>query len=277
MICSFWGSDLFRTENKFQFYFQQKALKRANIITLHNEEMEEFVLTKFGKELKPKIRKTLFPLDSKLFKLIDTYQTEVNKIDTFKSEILTTDNKKKIVAIGHNANKHNNHIAILNELKNIPHELKKDIQFVFLMTYGEVNKEGYIKEISKLCKSQSLNHLFITEYLSVDDLALFKLATDVFIHLPNSDAMSGSLTEAAYAGSNIITGSWLPYSKFSKAGLCFSKISSFNELIPQLIYELDNPITLSDKTKNISGIKSTFFENKIAPDWVAVYKELLNT
>lgn len=274
IICSFWGSDLFRSNGIIQYHFQQKALKRANVITVQNEEMVEVVLAKFGRELKPKIKKLLFPLDATLFDALDLYRNNSNEINQFKKEVLNLSPTQKVVAIGHNANKFNNHLAILQYLNNLDNQLKEETHFVFLMTYGELNKGEYINELMNCCKTNNIQHHFFSEYLSTKDLALLKLATDVFVHLPESDAMSGSLIEAAYAGNNIITGSWLPYSRFTKAGIQYSTISNYYELIPQLKNQLNTPISTTNVYKNITGIKANFFEDIIAPEWITVYKEL---
>ena len=277
IICSFWGSDLFRSNGIIQYYFQQKALKRANIITVQNEEMAEVVLAKFGRELKPKIKQLLFPLETTLFDTLDSYRFDTDKIIQFKKEILNIPSTHKVVAIGHNANRLNNHLSILQHLNNLSNELKEETVFVFLMTYGEQNKNIYANELLNMCKRNNLQHHFFSEYLSITDLALLKLSTDVFVHLPDSDAMSGSLIEAAYAGNNIITGTWLPYSKFKKSGIQYSTISKYDDLITQLKTELNTPLSSVNVSKNIKGIKAVFHEDAIAPEWIKAYKELLNT
>src|SRR5690606_32383906 len=128
-----------------------------------------------------------------------------------------------------------NHLEIIHQLASLPESNKKELKFVFLMTYANKDKINYAKQIAIACEVAGLNFHLITDFLTPKNLALLKLSTDVFIHLPESDAMSGTLLEAAYAGNKVITGSWLPYKKFKQCGMIYQEINNFNQLPAELM------------------------------------------
>ena len=65
IFLSFWGSDLFQLSGVENYSKQLNAFNRADIISLHHPEMEQVFLSKFGKNLKHKVRKTIFGLPKK--------------------------------------------------------------------------------------------------------------------------------------------------------------------------------------------------------------------
>jgi len=276
VICTFWGSDLLRSKNIIDYFFQQKALDRADIITLQNEEMRELVLAKFGRHLKPKIKEALFLMNEDMLEIVDKLQLNQQEINDYKKLHLSCENNEKIVMIGHNANPFNNHVKIIHQLTTLPEHYKKEVIFVFLMTYGNNEKINYASLIGSLCENAGLNHLLITDFLTPKNLALLKLSTDIFIHLPETDAMSGTLIEAAYAGNKVITGSWLPYKKFKQCGMIYQEINNFNHLPAELMQALENPISDSVVEQNRTSIQHTFFKEIVIQNWLNIYNNLIH-
>lgn len=275
VIVSIWGSDLLRINNVVEFYFQQKALERADIITLQNEEMRELLLAKFGRHLKPKIKEALFLMNETMLKIVDELRFSKEEINDYKKETLQCLHNEKMVMVGHNANPYNNHLEIIHQLASLPESNKKELKFVFLMTYGNKKKVNYAKQIAIACEVAGLNFHLITDFLTPKNLALLKLSTDVFIHLPESDAMSGTLLEAAYAGNKVITGSWLPYKKFKQCGIVYQEINSFEKLPQELMKVLENPINPMIIEQNRKSIQETFFKEIVIQNWLDIYNSLL--
>ncbi len=79
------------------------------------------------------------------------------------------------------------------------------------MTYGPNTKDEYIEECKKECETRNLSSVFVTDFLSVEDLYKLRKCTDIFIHLQLTDASSGSLQEYILCDKKIVHGSWVKY------------------------------------------------------------------
>lgn len=269
-VISFWGSDLLRTTDFVNYCLQKKALQRADIITTHSVEMREIILAKFGRNLFNKIQFTKFPPNDDLYNLIDE-----NRLysENHKSEFgfkRGFDPNKKWVVIGHNGSRDNNHIPIINSLGKLSPSTKEKIFLIFPFTYKQTSDGIYEESIINSLNQNCISGGILSDFLTWEELAKLKCLTDVMIHLPVSDALSGALTESIYAGSKVITGSWLPYSPLSKAGIVVSKIDSIDEL--PLVFNDDfiDSYSEEESIKNRDAIKSQFLSHPCALTWLKV-------
>ena len=73
--------------------------------------------------------------------------------------------------------------------------------------YGDIMCE----EIKKECKIRNLHAVFITEFLTAEDLYKLRKATDMFVHVQTTDAFSGSVQEYILCNKKIVHGSWIKY------------------------------------------------------------------
>jgi hypothetical protein len=270
-IVSFWGSDLMRVSGVFDYYIQNKILKNAQKITTHSIELKEQILTKFGRKLEEKVIITRFPPEEKLYRLIDQYLPDVDLLKPSFETKFNIPEFKDLIVIGHNGSKENNHIHILNQLSRIQDSLKEKYYFLLPFTYKNSKDEAYKKEIISILASNNLSGQILDKFLSWEDLALLKLCTKVYIHLPISDALSGSLTESIYAGSNVITGNWLPYSPFKEAGLKYYSINDFPELSKTFELAVSNKVNKVFLNDNQRKIKEYFFPDVCANTWLKAF------
>lgn len=269
LICSFWGSDLLRTNDTLNHLVVRDALQRAQCITVQSVELREIVLAKFGRELKQKIAVVKFPLNDEVFKAIDRLQE--NELQQFKRSY-SIPNNKIIVQIGNNASPFNNHLSIVHSLKELP--VLNELFFVIPFNYGieAANKETYRKKIKDALNENKMQFVFIDDYLNAESLACLRKTSQIMIHLPESDALSGASTEGMYAGTILITGSWLPYSPFQEAGLQYKTIHSVYDLAPALKEAVDSFEEWQSKCGiNKSGIAESFSSEKIAKKWLALF------
>ncbi|MDN3686531.1 glycosyltransferase [Cyclobacterium jeungdonense] len=266
-IISFWGSDLMRVSGILDYYIQKRVLNDSYRITTHSIELKEQILTKFGRELTNKIFITKFPPEEKLYNLLDEFRP---KIDSLKLDFLKNFNIplfKHLVVIGHNGAKENNHIHILQQLSKIPSSLKEECYFILPFSYLYIKDGIYEKKCMDTLSENNLSGKTLNKFLNWEELALLKLCTKVYIHLPISDALSGTLTEAIYAGSDVITGKWLPYGPFIDAGLKFYSINDFLELskIFELVIKNEDDENLIQE--NQLKIRDSFFPDFCSETW----------
>jgi hypothetical protein len=273
IICSLWGSDLLRRSGANDYYLQLEALKRASIITTQSPELGEVILAKFGRSLKPKIRHALFSIEPRLYNLIDCYRNSKTHITAFQERMGIS--SSYIITVGHNASFFNNHLQILEQLNTLDKEIKGKLVCILPFTYG-ASDNSYIDKVDEFCKRMDFKCILLQDYLSWDDMALLRLSTDIMIHMPESDAMSGAATEAMYAGSLLITGAWLPYGNFRRSGLSFLEIKAFDDL-PAIITQYITGNSLYNESaavQNQENIKKYFFPAATVRPWINIYHEL---
>jgi hypothetical protein len=228
-------------------------------------------LAKYGRDLKPKIRVAKFTLDTVVFNEIELLKKNGITREVVKREMGWPINKCAIV-VGHNANPHNNHMAIIQALSATK---TKDFFIVIPFTYGLAppEREAYKERLTLALKTQTAEYFFLEQYLNAIDVAKLRLASDITIHLPESDALSGSITEAMYAGSVVVTGAWLPYGPFKRAGLAFYEVEEANEL-PSLLDKLFNSFDSSITRHNEQKVLQNFLPEATVLKWSEIFEEL---
>jgi hypothetical protein len=267
IVCTFWGSDLLRTNDILNFYFVKKALNRATIITCQSEELKEIILSKFGRNLYNKIEISIFPLPENIYNLIDLNINNTQLINSFKEKYGYSKDRINIL-IGHSGSPSNNHLKIINSLKKLNH--KNKIHLIINLNYAitESEKKSYKSELIQALNSIECSYVILEKFFVGEELAISRLASDIFIHAPISDALSGTMLELLYASNIVITGSWLPYKTFRKANLRYYEINDFLELSSKLDviienFELEKEATFNNK----SSVRDYFMSEKSIEKW----------
>ena len=270
IVCTFWGSDLLRTSDVFNFYFVKKALNRANIITCQSLELKEIILSKFGRNLDDKIKIAIFPVDEKIYEDIDLNRNQENVINSFKEKYEYSLSKINVL-IGHNGSALNNHVKILESLKAIQN--KDKIHLIVNLNYAlDANKKlEYKAKLTQLLEQSGMSFVLLETFFSKEELAISRLATGVFIHMPISDALSGTMLELIYASSIVITGSWLPYKTFRKAQINYYEIDDFSEIQFKLDSLIENFQSEKERATNNKGlIQKYFFTDTLIENWAQI-------
>lgn len=120
------------------------------------------------------------------------------------------------------------HIEIINAIVEIKDSLPINYQLVFPVTY--VAEPGYIEELKNLCDNNNLKSVFLTQYLTDEQIAYLHLLTDLYINIQPSDAGNAFMIEALYCNNQIIVGKWLNYVQFEKYGVPYHTIETIDEL-----------------------------------------------
>lgn len=273
VICSFWGSDLLRTHGVYEYVQQNRALHRADAITIHSPELREVLLAKFGRHLCSKIHCARFPANEEIYNAIDDVMVHPEVMDAFRSNLKMPPNRL-LVCVGHNGNPANNHLPIINALSRLSVSQKAAAVWMFPMKFHK--NEPHIRAVEAAATAAGLDFRLITDYLQGRKLAAFRLATDILIHLPISDALSATVVEVIYGGNCVITGSWLPYSPFRKAQLPLVTVDNCDELpvcISHTLSRMDELKRQANETRQ--RIREHFFGEAVMPPWIEIYRTLL--
>lgn len=256
-----WGSDVYRIGLK----------ERKRLSKLYTES--DFVGC-YGERFTKDIQLTFNVPDDKIVKLkfgSDTIDYIAEHIDsTSINEAKTTlhINGKYVITCGYNGSPFQNHKLIIDAISKCRNSLPKNLVLLFPVTY--LHDREYIDELKRILLKKNLDGLFFETYLSVSDLFILRLATDMFIHVQKTDAGNSSLKEYILCGKNCLNGSWLEYYDLIEMNpLPYHNVESLETLDSAIVqaFHSNQPI-ISEKTK--SYIQSLGWNHCIC-DWDYFY------
>lgn len=154
------------------------------------------------------------------------------------------------IVCGYNGYPSHQHKRIIEALASNISVLPDNYQLVFPVTYGA--SQEYVEELREMCATVGLKAIFLTSFLSDEQMAYLHLVTDLFIEIQPTDTGNAFMIEALFVGNKIVTGRWLKYRQFEQFG---------------------EPYYLLDKPEDLSEMLEKIFTHQIAE--VAVPQELI--
>ncbi|MCR5590956.1 MAG: hypothetical protein K6F73_05430 [Lachnospiraceae bacterium] len=266
IVISFWGSDILR-QNRIILKILTLLISRADVITLQTPELVKIFGNKMGRKYDSKIRIVRF--GNPFLDDIDSMDDAVVSRFTEKYGI---DTNRTVVVAGYNRTRGQQHLAVAKSLKQYNVDRIR-IFIVIPWTSGPCDDaDAYRKEIEDILKDD-YDYLFITEYLSDEELVALRKATDVLIQVQITDSMSASMEESLYAKKEVITGEWLPYKDLYDLGLTMRKAPSADAVGKVLNELLASPMDKEALELNSKIIGSRYRWKDTVYDWVACYQD----
>lgn len=237
----YWGSDLLR-EPEHNIKRQQKVLDKLTGIVLTTDMLNKKVEEYFGPRYRQKTHIIGFGTDP------------IQKLNEIKRKISKSDAKGKFgineknvtVSIGYSGRKEQQHIKVLDSIKGIE---KSGITVILQFMYD--GTEEYQKEVEEKAREYGFDYIILDNYLKVDDIALLRLSTDIFINAQTTDACAGSILESIYAGAILINAKWLHYKELDKYDIDYYEFEEFQDL-----ESIVNQVLVEYPTKNIRDLTS---------------------
>jgi len=165
-----------------------------------------------------------------------------------------------VITCGYNRQESQRHKVIIKAIDQVRGQLPENLTLLFPMNYGSLRAK-YVEDVEMECKKRSIHSVFITDYLSEEDLYKLRKATDMFVHVQTTDANSGSVQEYILCNKKIVHGSWIKYEIMESFSPLFyfpvDNLDNLGEVIVKA-YESDNiaiPQGVIDCVKN-SGWES---------------------
>ena len=266
IILHFWGSDLFRVESVEKLIAQKRLIDTSQSIVAATPEMEAVMGYKYGIGIREKTKKLRIGSSEDIY----------DGIDDAKRQRLpeTLQREKYTVQVGYNASKLNQHIEIIETLGKREISTRSDVLFVFPMTYN--GSASYIRAVRSTAEKNLRDFVILDDFLPKESVAALRSRMDIVINTPVTDALNSAMTEALYAGSAVINGSWLPYQDLRRNGFEYETVDDLSE-IPDLIENfLDQGLSelrreLADEN---SGVRAYASWSGVASEWVSFYKSI---
>ena len=269
IVASCWGSEVLRQNDLFRTLHQQQLLHIASAITMTGNEYEEVVLSKYGRELLPKIYETFFNPQVENFSCSN--RSEASQRFQARWNIPMG---RIIISVGHNGYLGGQHLDLIESIAEIDGSKKNSLFVVVPMTYGAGSE--YQELISNTLHEKGLSGIVLKEFLTEDELSDLRLATDILIYAPESDAFSASVSQALAAGNAAILGSWLPYKARRRAGFKYWEIDSPGEagrMLNKILNDWPRAKLQSEPNRKLSA--EFFCQERIGQHWVNVYKKAI--
>ena len=207
LLLSPWGSDVYRIGEK-DIIKLTKLYKAANYVGCSSDRFVHDVKEKFN------------VADDKIINLKIGSET-IDYIYEYSSKISPEHAKQRLniegkyaITCGYNGSPAQNHISMIEAIATHKESLPKNLILLFPVTY--LHDDAYIDKLKESLKTHHLEGLFFEKYLSVEDLFLLRQATDMFIHVQNTDAANSTLKEYILCGKVCLNGSWLEYHDLKK-------------------------------------------------------------
>lgn len=178
---------------------------------------------------------------------------------------------KTSVLIGYSGKQLHNHLNIIRELKKHV-DLHDKLHLLAPMTRGAT--DGYVIEVENALALSGYSFTLLKgRFLSNEEIAQFRHATDVVLQFAENDAYSRSIIESICAGAVLIYGNWINYKKL----LADDRFEAFEaESIEDGIKILKDYIASPEKykqigEKNISAGCRQFLWSECIKDFVGIY------
>lgn len=260
-IASIWGSDLYKAtglKRHLNWFFY----KRCQVVTATNvKALSEF------QRVYPK-HSGNYCVNTFGLVLLDYLENQSGK-NLYEDVSGKFD---KTVCLGTNASPFQNHLKVIDSIANIDRAILSKQFFILPMTYPK--NALYITQVKEALKKANISFLIIDEYMTLEQLADLRRATDILIQVQDTDQLSGAMQEAIYAGAEVITGEWLPYEVFSDLGVRLEKVSSLSEVGSKLTSILrKDPMPLVEFQTRSDAIYKLSSWKVATEKWVALMHE----
>ena len=253
LICTLFGSDLFRT-NEVQKKMQAPLFEKAEGIVLSKNMLEYF-------------EKSFGSYDEKY--LFCQYGSK--RLDMMENVRDKDDSLIRII-VGYNNKREQQHIAVLNTLKNLSENWKNRIEVVLPMTYGDdVANQA---EVETAVSNMGFRYKLYKSRLSDSEIVELWQSANIMLNMQTTDALASSIKEAIAAGNLLIVGDWLPYGIYSDLGIYFKTVNFANleSILIESLVNLDSELIQCSMNRN----KVVEFASwtSLINDWIANYKRL---
>lgn len=259
----FWGSDLLRVK-KTHLNRLKLLIDKCDLINLPTEELVNKFELFFTMKYRDKY--VSVPFGSLSFDEQNNIGKQFSKAECKKK--IGVKHDEITVAVGYNGKKEQQHIKVIEVLANLSQDIKK--RLVLILHLVNTIDQEYYDEIKKALNNCGIEFIIINDMLPLEEIAILRQATDIFIQAQFTDALSGTVREALYSEAILVNPTWIKYNEFDKIGIeyiQYDDILDINKIIEKI---LDESIVI-DVKKNKEKIYNNFSWDAVIDKWQRIY------
>lgn len=260
LILSYWGGDI-EDKTPSVIKMRAKCFDRANAITVTVKETYNEFRRIYGDKYDKKLSICRFATDG--LGCIKKLSQEMSRSDCRKNYNIP--DGKICITCGYSAYAEQHQDKCLEIISSLPEHIRKKIFVIVPMQYGRFDGE-YIKKVKEIGENMDVECRILEEFVPFEISAQLAIATDIYLHLRDTDAFSNALKEHVFAGSYVIKGDWLKYPELDNMKASVESIPSFDELGNRL-KEITEKIEISDKITLFEPIYELYSTESIIKQW----------
>lgn len=179
---------------------------------------------------------------------------------------------KKTLLLGYSGKELHNHLGLLAGLERHG-ALEGRVHLLVPMTRGA--KPGYVARVEKALEKSGFSYTLLKDrFLTDEEVARLRIATDIVLQLSDSDGFSRSIVECLSASAILIYGTWLDYGPhLAENGFSALPAASVEEGIALVEKVLDDYGKYAAEAARNSRIRTKYLWSEAVRDWVDLYRE----
>lgn len=263
LILTPWGSDVYRV-NKIQILILKKLYCKANNVCGTGNRFSQDVLKIFG-------------FSKEKFVNLDIGSETIDYISEHINKVSSTEAKKNIgldedtytIVCGYNGAIAQNHEKIIEAVYSNKTQLPQKLVLLFPVTYG--GSPDYFLFLKRKVNELDIKAIFFEEYLSLEELFILRMATDMFIHVQSTDANSATVQEYILCKKKVLNGSWLRYGEMEKFGMPYFLVNYLDNLSNEILK------VFTSEPKIISDNVISYIESYGWKQWIKKWDMFFNS
>ena len=129
---------------------------------------------------------------------------------------------------------------------------------------------SYMDELRAALTASGISYIIMDEMISLEQIAKLRCAMDIFIHAQVTDALSSTIREYIYAGTDLINPVWIRYDEFDRLGIEYCRYDDFDMLEECLKKLIDGEIRI-DSERNSEIIYRNYSWDTVRNEWMDIY------
>lgn len=224
LILSYWGGDI-EDKSPFVVKLRKMCFECADAITVTVRETYDEFQRIYGTTFNEKLRICRFATDG--LECIKKLSMEKSREECRRTYGIEPG--KVCVTIGYSAYAEQHQDRCLEIIGSLPTSIQRKMYAIVPMQYGRYDKK-YIERVRRAAERSGIDYCILEEFVPFEMSAQLAIATDIYLHLRDTDAFSNALKEHVFAGSFVIKGDWLKYPELDEMKAGVESIPSFDSL-----------------------------------------------
>lgn len=263
LLLSYWGGDI-EDRSETVVKLRAKCFDIADAITVTTKQMYTDFQELYGDRYNQKLRICRFATDG--LNCIQKISCTLTRKECRKNYGIPDD--KTCITCGYSAYAAQHQDLCLEIMNKLDAEIKKKLFVIIPMQYGRFDAE-YIERVRTTAEKADFECRILEQYVPFEMSAQLAVATDIYLHLRDTDAFSNALKEHVYAGSYVIKGDWLRYPELEEMNAQVRSIASFDQL-GNALKEVLSKIEVSQTINLFDPIFQLYSTQAIVQQWYGV-------
>ncbi len=268
LILSYWGGDVRDTDPRV-LSLREKCFGLADVITVTVKQTLLDVQRIHGHAYDDKLMISRFATEG-----LDCIQrlSKTTTREECRAEYGVPEGKI-LITCGYSAYAEQHQDRCLETLQALPDALRERICAIVPMQYGRF-EPPYMERVAALAESCDFPCTILREYVPFEKSVKLAIATDIYLHVRDTDAFSNALKEHVFAGSRVIKGDWLNYIELAEMQAPVQSIASFDDL-SEALGEALKEYTIPKEITLFPPIYEMYSTESINAQWQAVLDKAL--